>query len=276
MKIKVLKPFHEMASTGTLFSSPSISQIYYICDTTSIMTFKGFLFVLFLAPILVGCPKDPPEDSILVFTKTEGYVHESIPAGISALEYLGDRNNFNVISTNNAADFTSENLKKYEVVVFLNTTGDVLNASQQQAFEEFIKAGGGFVGIHAASDTEYDWPWYGRLVGAYFESHPDQQNAIIRIKETNHLATKQLPVTWNHFDEWYNFKLISPSIIVLAGLDENSYKGGTNGDYHPISWYQEFDGGKMFYTGLGHTKKAYSNELFLAHILGGIEYVLNR
>ena len=226
--------------------------------------------------MLSSCPKDPPKDRILVFTKTEGYVHESIGAGASALDYLGRRHEFGVVVSNDATDFNSENLKNYAAVVFLSTTGDILNTEQEKAFMEFIQAGGGFVGIHAAADTEYDWPWYGKLVGAYFESHPEQQQARIIIKDTAHLATRGIPNPWNHFNEWYNYKNISPNLNVIALLDESSYTEGTNGAIHPISWSQEYDGGKVFYTGLGHTVESYSDDIFLEHLAGGILYVLGR
>lgn len=227
-------------------------------------------------PMLYGCPKDPPKDRILVFIQTQGYVHQSIEAGVAALDHLGDRNEFGTVVTRNANDFNLENLKNYTAVVFLNTTGDVLNAEQEQAFTQYMQSGGGFVGIHAAADTEYDWPWYGKLVGAYFESHPKQQEARIVIQDTTHLAAQGIPNPWNHFDEWYNYKNISPDLNVIALLDESTYTGGTNGTIHPIAWSQEYDGGRMFYTGLGHTVEAYSDDLFLTHLLGGILYVLGR
>jgi len=240
------------------------------------MKLQNYLWLMIALPILVGCPKDPPKDRILVFTKTDGYVHESIGAGTAALGYLGKTNEFGVVVSDDATDFNSENLKKYSAVAFLSTTGDVLNSEQEKAFTEFIQAGGGFVGIHAAADTEYDWPWYGKLVGAYFESHPEQQQARIIIKDTTHLATRGIPNPWNHFNEWYNYKDISPNLNIIALLDEASYTGGTNGAIHPISWSQEYDGGKVFYTGLGHTVESYSDDTFLKHLAGGILYVLGR
>jgi len=240
------------------------------------MKLQNYLWLLIIAPMLSGCPKDPPKDRILVFTKTDGYVHESIGAGASALDYLGRRHEFGVVVSNEATDFNSENLKKYAAVVFLSTTGDVLNTEQEKAFMEFVQAGGGFVGIHAAADTEYDWPWYGKLVGAYFESHPEQQQARIVIKDTSHLAARGIPNPWNHFNEWYNYKDISPNLNIIALLDESSYTGGTNGAIHPIAWSQEYDGGRVFYTGLGHTIESYSDDIFLDHLAGGILYVLGR
>jgi type 1 glutamine amidotransferase len=215
-------------------------------------------------------------DAVLVFSKTDGYYHTSIPAGQAALQKLGMENNFLVDTTKNAAYFTADSLQKYSAVIFLNTTKDVLDEQQQAAFQEYIRGGGGFVGIHAATDTEYDWPWFNQLVGAYFANHPEQQEARVLVKDKTHPSTTMLPDTLVRFDEWYNFKDIQPNIKVLAYLDETSYKGGTNGDNHPIAWHQEFEGGRVFYTAGGHTNESYSEPLFLQHILGGIRYAMGK
>ncbi len=212
---------------------------------------------------------------VLVFTKTAGYYHTSIPDGVVAIMKLGKENNFLVDSTRDASYFVEDSLKKYSLVIFLSTTMNVLNADQQVAFQRFIQAGGGFVGVHAAADTEYDWPWYNQLIGAYFASHPKQQKAMIDVRDKTHISTSFLPTRWERFDEWYSYKSIMPDIKVLATLDESTYEGGINGDNHPIIWYHEFDGGRSFYTGLGHTKESYSEPLFLQHLLGGIKYALN-
>src|SRR5687768_18263177 len=139
---------------------------------------------------------------------------------------------------------------------------NVLDADQQVAFERYIQAGGGYAGVHAAADTEYDLPWYNRLVGAYFHSHPRNQKAVINVVDKNHPSTSFLPDKWERYDEWYNFKSIQPGLKVVATLDESSYEGGTNGDFHPIAWYHEFDGGRAFYTGGGHTRESFSEPLF--------------
>jgi cytochrome c len=217
---------------------------------------------------------DTPLPRVLVFSRTVGYHHESIAVGQPAIQKLGQENNFRVDTTTNPAYFTEDSLKHYATVIFLNTTLNVLNADQQIAFERFIQAGGGFVGVHAAADTEYDWPWYNKLVGAYFASHPEQQKAIIDIVDTTNIATSFLPLRWERFDEWYNYKNNQPDLQILATLDETTYKGGTNGDGHPIAWYHPFDGGRAFYTGLGHTNESYSEPLFLRHLLGGIQYAI--
>lgn len=214
------------------------------------------------------------ESRVLVFYKTAGFYHESIPAGIQAIQDLGAKNKFKVDTTANSAVFTSENLKRYEAVIFLNTTGDVLSETEQKEFERFIQSGKGFVGIHSATDTEYSWPWYNKLVGAYFANHPKVQPANLLVVDKNHTSTSFLPDTWQRTDEWYNFKDIYEDIKVLAYLDETTYTGGKNGSNHPIAWYHEFDGGRAFYTAGGHTDESYKEPLFLKHILGGIKYAI--
>ncbi|WP_158975185.1 ThuA domain-containing protein [Cellulophaga sp. L1A9] len=213
---------------------------------------------------------------VLVFTKTAGYRHGSIEKGVETIRELGSENNFEVVETSDSLQFNAANLKKYQLVIFLSTTGDVLGDEQQVAFENYIKSGGSYLGIHAATDTEYEWPWYGELVGAYFLNHPKQQQATLDIINGNHAATKHLESTWSHFDEWYNFKNINPDMNVLLKLDETSYEGGKNGDNHPIAWFHEFDGGRAFYTGLGHADAAFDDANFRQHVLGGIEWCLKR
>ena len=244
------------------------------------MRFLSFLsFAIFLFFSCSGSETDQPDPvatapALLIFYKTAGFHHTSIPAGIAAIQKLGKENNFRVDTTNNAANFTSEKLSEYQAIVFLSTTGNILNEQQQQAFENYIQSGRGFVGIHAATDTEYDWPWYNQLVGAYFNGHPAIQQASIKVIDQTHPATKNLPATWQRTDEWYNFKAINPAIKVLATLDEQTYSGGTNGSNHPIAWYHVFDGGRVFYTAGGHTDESFSEPLFRQHLLGGIQYAL--
>ncbi|GGG40715.1 ThuA domain-containing protein [Hymenobacter glacieicola] len=217
-----------------------------------------------------------PATAVLVFSKTSGFYHESIPAGIRAIQALGQENNFRVDTTTDAGLFTAARLQSYQAVVFLSTTQDILNETQQTAFEQFIRSGRGFVGVHAATDTEYNWPWYGRLVGAYFDGHPAIQPATIRVVHSAHPATAGLPARWSRTDEWYNFRSISPDLTILATLDESTYSGGTNGANHPIAWCHEVDGGRAFYTAGGHTTESFGEPLFRQHLLGGIQYALGK
>lgn len=217
-----------------------------------------------------------PKPSVLVFCKTMGFHHNSIAVGKVAIQKLGAENNFSVDTTSDSEKFTLANLKKYKTVIFLNTTGDVLNDLQQQAFEKYIKSGGGFMGIHAATDCEYDWPWYGNLVGAYFGNHPAQQMATLNIVDPNNISTKHLPNPWVRKDEWYTFKWVASDLHELITIDENSYKLGDIKPmgHHPMAWYHAYDGGRAFYTELGHTDESYADPLYLKHILGGIKYAM--
>jgi type 1 glutamine amidotransferase len=231
--------------------------------------------LLILSVLFVASLSAAAKPKVLIFSKTAGWHHASIPVGIAALIKLGQENNFDVDTTTDSKKFTYDNLKQYAAVIFLSTTGDVLNDAQQDEFEKYIRAGGGFVGVHSATDTEYDWPWYGNLVGAYFKNHPDhQQVATLHIVDRKFIATKHLPAEWKRLDEWYNFKWIAPGLHVLITIDEKSYTGGANGDYHPMSWYHEYDGGRAFYTALGHTDESYTDPLYLKHLLGGIQYAM--
>jgi cytochrome c len=208
-----------------------------------------------------------PTFSILVFSKTAAFRHDSIPAGINAVRQQGSLRGFSVDASEDATVFTDDALAKYKVVVFLSTTGDVLNAAQEAAFERFIRRGGGFVGVHSATDTEYDWPFYGALVGAYFDGHPDIQNATIQVEDPAHPAAASLPRPWTRRDEWYNFRR-NPraNVTVLATLDERTYSGGTMAPDHPIIWSHTYEGGRAFYTALGHTQESFSEASFVEHL----------
>ncbi len=236
-----------------------------------------WIFIVFFAIVgISSCNKRSGKPRVLVFSKTAGFYHESIPAGNAALIKLGEENGFDVDTTTDAGWFNEDSLKNYSAVVFLSTTGDVLDYRQEAAFERYIQAGGGFVGIHAASDTEYDWGWFGRLVGGYFLGHPHPQEATLHVVDSLHPATQGLPATFTYHDEWYNFKKLNPDNSVLVTIDESTYQGGKNGEDHPMVWYREYDGGRSFYTALGHSSESFSDPLHLKLILGGIQYAIGK
>ncbi|MEU3509813.1 ThuA domain-containing protein [Streptomyces longwoodensis] len=214
-----------------------------------------------------------PAYKILVFSRTAGFRHSSIDDGIAALRSLGAAGHFTVDATEDAQAFTAGNLAQYQAVVFLSTTGDVLDATQQTAFEQYIRGGGGYVGIHAAADTEYDWPFYEGLAGALFQSHPAVQPATVEVEDRAHDATAHLGGTWQRTDEWYNYRT-NPrtSAHVLASLDESSYSGGAMSGDHPIAWCKDYQGGRAFYTGGGHTDESYAEPAFRRHLLGAIRW----
>ena len=209
---------------------------------------------------------------------TEGYRHSSIADGTAAIMTLGLENGLKVDSTENPAIFTDEGLAQYDAVVFLSTTGNILDESQQIAFQRFIQRGGGYIGIHAASDTEYEWPWYGQLVGGYFLNHPAIQEARLIVEDPNDSSTRHLAAEWMHTDEWYNHRMVRDGLTILVSIDETSYNVGedtSEGTTHPVSWKQEFDGGRSFYTNLGHREESWANPAFLTHVLEGLKWAMN-
>lgn len=212
----------------------------------------------------------------LVFSKTTMFRHASITNGVKAISDLGVANGFRVDATEDSSVFTPENLAKYRVVVFLSTSGDILNDEQQSAFRQYIESGGGLAGVHAAVAgdvaTEGNWPWYGETLCASFTNHSAIVQATVNVEQKDHLSTSMLPDRWVRTDEWYNF-ISSPRgcARVLASMDESTYKGGTMGKDHPIAWTRQVGKGRVWYTGLGHTEESFSEPLFLKHLLGGIK-----
>jgi cytochrome c len=209
---------------------------------------------------------------VLVFAKTTGYRHASIPTGIQAIKDLGAANKFSVDVTEDDSRFTDSNLARYATVVFLSTTGDPVGTqAEKNAFQRYIGHGGGFVGVHAAADSGYNWAWYGRLVGAYFTQHPAIQPALLKVEDLVHPATQGLPRSFALADEWYDFQTDPRgSVHVLTSVHDNSYRGSTMGADHPTTWCHGYDGGRAFYTALGHTTDSYREANFLHLLLGGI------
>jgi putative heme-binding domain-containing protein len=224
-----------------------------------------------LAGIQGGAPAPP---RVLVFSKTAAYRHEAIAAGVTAIRELGTEAGFSVDATEDATLFSPENLARYRALIFLNTSGDVLDDRQKAAFQGFIKSGGGLAAIHQGITTLDKWPWYVALVGGVkFGGHPEVQHATCRTEDREHPATHEMPESWAWTDEWYNFTANPRARTrVLVTVQENSYHGGTMGKDHPISWYHEAEGGRVWCTGLGHTKEGYALPLLRKHLRGGIRY----
>ena len=214
------------------------------------------------------------QKKVLIFSKTARYHHESIDAGIKAIKKLGLVNHFSVDQTIDSCALNENNLKQYAAIIFLSPSGNIIDSAGKQAMQKFIRSGKGFVGIHAASTIEKNWSWYGKLVGGVFTGHPEPQTATLRVEDSSHPATKFFPPSFSRRDEWYNFRDLQRGLHVLLRVDEKSYKGGENGAYHPIAWYHEFEGGRSFYTALGHFPEHYEDPLFLKHLLAGIQYAL--
>ncbi|AVR44909.1 Crp/Fnr family transcriptional regulator [Christiangramia fulva] len=217
------------------------------------------------------------QQQVLVFHETQGWHHKSIPDGVKAIKELGQNNDFQVTDSDDSQIFLSEDLSNYDLIIFLNTTGDVFNEKEQLAFRNYIENGGNYLGIHSASDTEYDWPFYGKLVGAYFKSHPAITSAKIKVKDPSNEMVSHLPPVWERTDEWYNFNDIQDDINVLLELEESTYEGGENGDFHPIAWYKATgNGGVSIYTAGGHTSESYTEPLFREHLLRSIQFALEK
>jgi cytochrome c len=218
-----------------------------------------------------------PSDTrrLLLMSKTAGFRHESIADGIHAVQELGAQHDWEVVATEDGAMFNEATLSRFDAVLFLNTTGDILDAPAEAALENFVTSGGGFVGVHAATDTEPDWTWYRELLGAHFASHPAIQEASVHVEDPSHPATVELPDPWLRVDEWYNFDQNPRGVArVLLSLEESSYEGGTMGADHPIAWTRELGESRVFYSALGHTAESYTEPAFLAHLAGGIAWVL--
>ena len=211
-----------------------------------------------------------PLQSILVFSKTGGFRHSSIEPGKAAFISLGKKHRFKVSTTEDAGQFTEANLRQYQVVVFLNSTQNLLDPNQQKGFEGYLRSGGGYLGIHAASDAEYDWPFYEHVVGAYFVDHPPTQKAKINVIDRSHPATSFLPEVWERTDEWFNYHRVPPHVKVLAWLDTDSYEGSKMPGKHPAIWCHQVDLGRAIYTAGGHTDASFSEPLFLQHLTGAL------
>jgi type 1 glutamine amidotransferase len=218
----------------------------------------------------------PGPFSVLIFSKTTMYRHASITNGIAAIRKLGVENEFSVEATEDSSAFTAENLKRYQVVVFLSTSGDILDEAQQTAFRSYLTNGGGLAGVHAAVAgkvaTEGTWPWYGETFCTEFDNHQAIEQATVRVENRTNASTAHLPAKWVRTDEWYNFTT-SPrgKVQVLASLDEKSFHGGTMGADHPVAWCRKVGQGRFWYTALGHTEASYTEPHFLQHLLGGIQ-----
>jgi len=215
----------------------------------------------------------PDGFAVLVFTRTTGYRHASIDDGVAAIRRLGASHGFTVQATQDPTQIQDAILGRYRAVVFLSTTGNPLDQAGQAALERWVEAGGGWVGVHAAADAHYHWPWYGELVGARFRRHPRVQAATVQVTDRNHPSTRSLPAVWTRTDEWYDFATNPRGRVrVLAVVKESTYQGGGMGGDHPVSWSHQQGRGRSWYTALGHTKASWSEQRFLDHLLGGIRW----
>lgn len=241
------------------------------------MNQKTYLTALVLALIcLFGMPdllhaQQSSQFRVLVFSKTQGFRHQAIPEAAAAIKKLSQEHFFTVYVSEDAGLFKDEELQKYDVIVMNNNTGAIFNEEQRAALKKFVQSGKGVVGLHSATDTEYEWEWYNQMIGAQFKNHPQNQTLKLNVVDRNHPSTYHLSEKWIWSDELYSFKNFNKDVTVLITADEATYdaKDGM-GDFHPMAWYHEFDGGRVFYTALGHIESTYEDRDFLKHLYGGI------
>jgi type 1 glutamine amidotransferase len=220
--------------------------------------------------------RSPAQLRVLVFSKTLGFRHANIPLGVEVIRRLGEEHEFAVEATEDSEKFTAQNLSRFQVIVFLSVTGDVLDPEQEKAFQDYLLGGGGFVAIHGAlfgpSACEEKWDWYHELCGVSFKNHSAVVPARVVIEDKTNPSTADLPSPWSRTDEWYNYESTPRGTAhVLATVDESTYQGGTVGSDHPIAWCKAVGKGIMWYTAMGHTEESFRDPLFLKHILGGIQ-----
>lgn len=228
--------------------------------------------------LLFSCKKKQPAPQpaltkVLVLTEAQGFKHESISAGMDMFKAKQADWNIEVEQASESSMLSTLGITRFRIIVLLNTTGDLFTDNEQELLQDFVQNGGSILAIHAAADAEYNWPWYGQMLGALFKDHPHTQQATCHKTGISHPSVQNIPASWQRTDEWYNFQSLSPANQVVLTIDETTYTGGTHGAAHPISWYREFDGGKIFYTAMGHTSETYSEPLFLEHIKGAIEWL---
>ena len=240
------------------------------------------IFSVSLALLLAACSPEAEieQNKILVFSKTADFRHKSIEVAVEAMKKLGKDRGFAVVATEETDLFTKENLAEFDAVMFLNTSGDLFTDSEEAVFQQYIRSGGGMVGIHLAAGTEMKhtiWTWFMKLMGGRFTHHPKRQEATMIITDPDDATTSHLQNPWRIYGEWYNYNNLSPDIHVLISMDETSYDFGDKapmGDFHPLAWKHEFEGARVFYTGLGHTEEEYSDPDFLEHLYQGILFAV--
>ena len=250
---------------------------------------KHVVTILLAAAALAGVGRaQTAEKRVLVYTRNYvtgggGYVHENIPYSVAAIRKMGAENGFAVDVSDDPEVFTDANLKQYRALVFSNSNNEAFATdAQREAFRRYIESGGGFVGIHSASGSERQWRYFWSVLGGKFLRHPREQPFVVRVKDANHPATKDLPATFEWRDECYYMDHLNPDIHVLlvtdpAKLDDPDkaeYPGDRFGDSLPLAWYQNIGAARSFYTALGHNKEDYENPLLYKQILGGILWVM--
>ncbi len=241
---------------------------------------KKLTLVLFGLLMSLCISAQAQQFKVLLFTKTAGFHHESINEGVTAMRQMAKFHHFALDWHEDASVFTDQRLQQYQAIIFMNTTGDILNTEQEGAMMRFIQSGKGFVGIHSASDTEYDWDWYTNMIGHMFHIHPVIQTGELLVLDRKFPGVERMPDRFLWTEEWYEFDVSrNKGLNYILAVDEKSYDpnvrwgekvGKGMGKFHPIAWYHNYDGGRAFYTALGHMGSTYDDALFQEHVYGGI------
>jgi type 1 glutamine amidotransferase len=247
-------------------------------------TLFGILVFWLLGGICACHPAEP--GSILIYTKNgEGYVHDNIAASVAAMEKICEAEGMLTEVSDDPDVFTPENLARFDALIFANTNNKGFNTeAQKKAFQEYIRGGGGFMAIHSSNATERDWPWYRAMVGGKFLRHPPHQEFEVLVTDPAHPSTSHLPERWTVRDECYYSYHLNPDIHVLLTADLNTiedeqkseYPGEVFGSQFPLCWCHEFEGGRQWYTALGHDIEFYEDPLFVEHLRGGLRWVLDK
>ncbi|SDL43528.1 Type 1 glutamine amidotransferase (GATase1) [Catalinimonas alkaloidigena] len=235
----------------------------------------------------VAVAQTPASFRVLVYTRNgEGYVHENRAASVEAIRGLGKTHGFAVDASDDPAVFTDHNLRRYAVLIFSNTNNETFTTqAQKDAFQRYIRQGGGFVGLHSTSGSERQWPWFAQMLGGRFFRHPERQDFDVKVLDRTHPSTDFLPDVWPvKDDECYYLKFLNPDMHVLLAADlstvtddqKGEYPGDVFGGLCPLAWYHAFDGGRQWYTALGHRPEQYQDPMLLRHILGGIQWAADK
>lgn len=234
--------------------------------------------------VSVAAYAEADKPRVLVFSHTTGWRHDSIEPALEAIAALAARDGYETVASEDPSVFSADGLAKFDAVLFLSSTTGMpkdgaaepmwLLGEKREALQEFVHRGGAVIGVHAAADSHYGWPWYGRMIGGYFRRHPaGTPEGALRVAEPCHPATIALPAEFRRADEWYFFSDLNPDTTALVTLDPGSIGDPESGPV-PVAWFHEFDGARVFYTAMGHTKESYAEPLFLRHLAGGIRWAL--
>lgn len=234
--------------------------------------------------ILASAAQAAAAPRVLVYQKNgKGFVHDNLEASAKALRELGAENGFDVDVSADPTVFADESLKAYAVLVFANSNNEAFDTdAQREAFQRFLRGGGGFVGIHSSTGSERTWDWFQKMQGAKFLRHPPLQRFTVEVRDASHPATAHLEKTWVWEDECYFFTNLNPAVHVLLAADTSTVldpkrakePGARLDGVFPLSWCHEFEGARVFYTALGHKKEYYGNAVFRRHLLGGIRWAM--